>query len=724
MNIHKLIENNQWDKIYNLIKSKKIDYNKEITNGNTILHYASIHNNNKIIKYFIDHNLDAFNKSNKEGDTPIHLLAKYGYTTLLKEVLLKNKDGVNLINNNNETVINILYNNLDFIKWIISNYKGNIKITNYNSNGDNILTKNIEESENKSDHNYGVLSLLLKKFQGKINEEDTSLLSLAIESNKDHIVDLLLQNNYDVNKKDKKFMTPLNYAIINNDYNLMKRLINKGADINYNGPEGDFNSMIYAINNGDSKTINFLLDHGYNVNSFNRKLETPLHHALFKKNQLKPSLISKLIYEGDLNLKNIDGITPLHLLCKYHQIDHYFELLKHKELDIFVQDNKNKTPLDYLKGNNVYPFLDNVVYSYMNLLEGKVDQIEKCKKNNVSKECQLELKKYMFQTRRSIPMREDKKRMNNKIKIISGNPVNHGLFNADTLHNMIYTIFLLKRYKNLCIPFQYFDEERFINDKMILSNNLIKSDADKIITDLIRVYTENFYEITPYLIIWKNINQYHVHKNLMFMLKKCLTSSQIRFIYLKLSLITKFNTIHANIIFYDKFKNTLERFEPYGDVPYIESKSLDQFVEDLGKKYINPNLKYYSPKEIMGEVGFQVISNDNQAYVKKLGDPVGYCLAWTIWYIEMRINNPDTDPKKLIKDVKDNIVNSNNKNPTESLFISFIRNYSALLDKYKNEFMMDAGISMNSIYNLVFNIEDEGKIIDKMRKELNSLFRG
>ena len=221
MNIHKLIENNQWDKIYNLIKSKKIDYNKEITNGNTILHYASIHNNNKIIKYFIDHNLDAFNNSNKEGDTPIHLLAKYGYTTLLKEVLLKNKDGVNLINNNNETVINILYNNLDFIKWIISNYKGNIKITNYNSNGDNILTKNIEESENKSDHNYGVLSLLLKKFQGKINEEDTSLLSLAIESNKDHIVDLLLQNNYDVNKKDKKFMTPLNYAIINNDYNLM-----------------------------------------------------------------------------------------------------------------------------------------------------------------------------------------------------------------------------------------------------------------------------------------------------------------------------------------------------------------------------------------------------------------------------------------------------------------------------------------------------------------------
>lgn len=724
INIHKLIDNNQWDKIYNLLKNKKIDSYNKIANGNIILHYASIHNNSKLIKYFLTNDLNAFNKSNDDGDSPMHLLAKYNYTTLLKDILIKNSEGLNLLNNKGENILNILYSNHSFIKWALEYLNGKIIVDD--NEGQNIVTKNIKKTKNKTDDSYKIITLLIKDKPEEINNyKKNSLLCYSIENNKNHVVDLLLENNYNVNQKDFKYMAPLTYAVINNDYSLIKRLLKKGADINYNGPEGDQNSMIYAINNGDEKLIKILLDHGFNLNSHNRNLDTPLHYALSKKNKnLKSSTISTLIYYGDMNLKNTDGITPLHLLCKYHSIENFSELIKHKELDIFIQDNKRKSPLDYIKGNDIYPFLDTVIYSYISLLDGKIDNINKCKKGNMSKDCQLELKKYIFQTKRSIPIKEDKKLVKSKIKMISGISVNHGLFNADTLHNMIYTVILLKRYKNLCIPYQYFNQDRYINDKIKLSNNIIKSDSDKIITDLIHIYTENFYELTPYLIVWKNINQYYVHDNLKFMLKKCLFNQSVRFVFLKLSLLTNFNTLHANIILYDKLNNTLERFEPYGDVPYIESNELDKFIENLGRQYINTNLKYYSPKDIMGNVGFQVISNDSKQYVKKLGDPFGYCLAWTIWYIEMRINNPQTDPINLIKNMKDNIVNSSKNDTAESLFISFIRDYSAILDKLKNEFMMNAGISVGSVYNLVFDNEDEKKIISKMKEELNSLFRG
>jgi len=726
MNIHKLINTNEWNKIYKLIKNNKIDPNEEISNGNTIIHIAATNNKEEIVKYFAKNDYHYLEISNKEGNTAIHLLAQYGYIDLLKICLIENfSNFINLLNNNNENILNILYNDFKFIKWVVTNEKFNCNKDNIIVNDiddKNIINKNIDESNKKDDNAYQIIKLLLKHCTKQINDYNDSFLCYAINNYKTHIAKLFINEGYDLDKKNKSYLTPFLYAAAQKDYKLMQLLIKKGCDINYNGPEGDQNPMIFAIKNNDNDMVELLLNNNYKLNSYNRYLETPLHYALYNENKLSPTVISTLLYYSNLNAKNIHGVTPLHLLCKNNNIKNYNEIVKYKELDIFAEDGYQKKPLDYINGNYIYPFMDIVVDSYIRQLDGKIDNINECKVGINSKNCYNELKKHIFQTKRSIPIKVDQMRINSRLNMIIGNHAIHGLFNSDTLHNMIYTILMLKQYKNVGIPYQFMIEDKFINDKMIvINNNLYNSIAGKIISDLVLIYLEHFYEILPYLMIWKSNAEHYIHKDIGFMIKKTLKIPYIRFIFMKLTLVTTVNSTHANIIIYDKVKNTLERFEPYGNVPYLESNLLDAFIENMGKKHINRQLTYFKPKDIIGDVGFQTISNDNNPDVKKLGDPAGFCLAWTIWYLEMRINNPDIDPKTLISNIKESILSRDKSSSPDKLFINFIRNYASGLDKQKNEFMKSAGININNIYNLVLDQKDQNKVINKLSQEFNML---
>ncbi|QKF93829.1 ankyrin repeat protein [Fadolivirus algeromassiliense] len=709
MNIKKLINNNKWDKIYNLIIKKKINPEEIIANGNNIVHLAAINNNSKIINYFIDNNKQILNKSNDDGNTPIHLLAIYGYIDLLKQSIKKYPKFLDLLNNNNENIPNLLYNDAEFIEWVTKYKEFDILIDDIN--GQNIITKNITESSTIKDTNYKIIKNMINNNLDKIMNYNDSLLCYAIQENKPHIAKLLIKKGYDINKKDRGYSTPFLYAVKNKNYELIELLINKGANINYNGAEGDNNPLIFAINNNDDKMINLLVDNGFNINNYNRNLETPLHYALYNKNtKLKPTTISKLLYYGDLNIKNTSGETPLHLLCKNQNWRNYNSIIKNKKMDIFIEDNRNKRPFDYIDGNGVYDFINLIVTSYSNQIDGQITSIDQCRKNPDSEICKHELKKYIFKTKRSIPIAEDQMIMGNKMKLIIGKNALHGLFNSDSLHNMIYTVIMLMKYKNLGIPYQYYFNDKFINDKIkITTNNLYSQPHEMVISDLVKIYNDYFFEIVPYLIIWRDSNRYFVHDDIHYHINKCLVSKNIRFILFKLTLVITPNSTHANIILYDKVKNTLERFEPYGVIPYLETNKLDEFIEQMGRKLINKDLTYYSPKDIFGTIGFQTISNDSRHEVKKLADPAGFCLSWTFWYLEMRLNNPEIHPSEIIKQSKDKIINTSIADG-DKMFITFIRNYASDLDKQKNQFMASAGIHINEMYNLLLTPNDQRKI--------------
>ena len=72
---------------------------------------------------------------------------------------------------------------------------------------------------------------------------------------------------------------------------------------------------------------------------------------------------------------------------------------------------------------------------------------------------------------------------------------------------------------------------------LIQQNNLYKVDQGEIINSLVYTYTTHLYELSPYVIIWRSSNRYHIHKYLKFCIMKCLEDDSKDFIFMRLTII-------------------------------------------------------------------------------------------------------------------------------------------------------------------------------------------
>ena len=145
------------------------------------------------------------------------------------------------------------------------------------------------------------------------------------------------------------------------------------------------------------------------------------------------------------------------------------------------------------------------------------------------------------------------------------------------------------------------------------------------------------------------------------------------------------NFNHANILIYDVANKYVERFDPYGNVAFIDNKSIDNLLESFFKDYF-PTLKYISSMSITHGISFQIFSDENNDSNYVENDPIGFCMVWCLWYVEMRIKNIHMNPKSLIKKTVYQI----NKN--ENKFKDYIRDYSNYLDTEKNNILNLAGV--------------------------------
>ena len=141
-----------------------------------------------------------------------------------------------------------------------------------------------------------------------------------------------------INLQDIQGNTALLYAVFKGNYDIVKTLIDNGADYtmrnfmglsvmhmsaqgdrpnlliyfkdkyNFDIFDRDFNGntpLHWAVNSASENAINFLLSWMKNINFVDKKGQTPLHIAI---HTLRPKLIKKLLYKGaDLYKKNNNG---------------------------------------------------------------------------------------------------------------------------------------------------------------------------------------------------------------------------------------------------------------------------------------------------------------------------------------------------------------------------------------------------------------------------------
>jgi ankyrin repeat protein len=722
-NLSKLIDKNDWDKILKYLHNKKIKPNIKVSNGNFISHIAVANNRKEIIDYYSKFHKHLLSKSNDFGDNVYHIMAKFGYFNIMKQSLKNNSKVINLVNHNGDTILHYLVDNKNnYFEWLLDNFQ-NIDTNIVNNKGLTPLLKAINNSKSDNDLFFARVHKL-KNYGADLNFPKSNYpLIKSIKQNKSYIANYLIKSGANVNIKDDDYLNPLLLSVFRELESTVNKLLENGADINYLGAEGDNNPMTLMLSRGNDRIINTLIENGFDLTKNDRNFNTPLHLVLSSKINIKPSILSKLLFYSDLNKQNINGDTSLHLFLKRYDWKNYQKILEKKELNIFIKNHKNIKPLDYIQSKDLPIFLNMITNSFLY----NYGDLNKC--NNIKKaKCRNKIKEYIMKNKKSIfDNSTDEKK---KIKIIFEESKNRGQFNSDILHNVIYTVIILRRNKNLSIPFQFNDISIASSKMMILETTdfLSNTKPSIVISELTKVYHEYFFEFAPYLIIWRNNNLYFVDKNIELYTRKSLYSDKIRFLFFKLTLVTSETGTHANIIIFDKETGILERFEPYGVIPYLDNENIDKMIKiKLGsflKVFLetkNKKLIYYSPKNLFNGVSFQIFSNDSSSKVKKLGDPTGFCLAWTYWYLEMRIKNPEIDPKKLIKKSENKIKESKKLKYRDQIFIDFIRNYALKLDEEKNKILIECGISKDNIYNMQFDSQDNKKVFRRVSKDINEI---
>jgi len=701
-----LINNNNFNELNKIIREPLI-------NNNYLIHIATINNKINLIKYLINKDKELIKLVNNDNETYIHLALKYGYYDIIKESIDIYPEILNIIDNNNNTILHILDPNLILYNELIIKYLDLIDFNIINNEKFTIFHHNINNSISKNDLVFKNIKIIIEKIDINYPKINPPIIYTIIKK-KRHIIDLLLERKeLDINIINNQYINPLIIAVELNDIKTIKKIIEKdNLDINYSGINEDLNPYIIALNNRNYKIIKILIDK-IDLNKQDRKLNSLLHHT-FEIPNINSDIICKLLFNGNLNLKNINNITPLHLFLKNYNWKNYTKILENVNMDIFIKNKLNKTAISYIYKKDLPQFINILTNSFINNMDNKF-----CI-NLKTYQCKYKIKKYIFDNKQSIPQNITNKDLI-KFKNIEGQKGINIKFNSDTIHNIIYTIIILSKYKQLGIPNQEYKNYKYIQDKNELYyNNLYILDNQLLITDLYEIYLDFLYEISPHIIIWKSNTEYFIHKNLDFYIKRVLYDKTKMFIYIKLTIIMPTGT-HANIIIIDKEKGIIERFEPYGNIKM--NNEIDLFLEEkitnMIKKYMNENnikIEYKRSKMI----GYQLIGNDTDINYRVLGDPVGFCLAWSYWYLETRITNKDIEIDELIKQTYNNIIGSNKDN-SEKIFTEYIRHYSNKLDKKKNKLLIKFGIEKENIYNLSYTEEEQLKIKKGLSKIFNNI---
>ena len=221
-------------------------------------------------------------------------------------------------------------------------------------------------------------SLLAKGFDiNTMNENGENAVNVAIASGNFNVLKYLIDKGANLNSTSDTGIPPLSQAIIEYNKQAIDILLNsKKVDMYYVWGEMWNGSPLYiACSKANVYALEKMVEHGADLNyDFSEYNAVPLvHYALsykqFIKNEDYRELIAFLILnKADINAKNNQGQTPLMVALKNGDID-AFNALTAGGADVTIKDNNGKTALFYaesLKGSSMLP--DNEYEKIINLL--------------------------------------------------------------------------------------------------------------------------------------------------------------------------------------------------------------------------------------------------------------------------------------------------------------------------------------------------------------------
>ena len=647
--ILKYINNNEWKKVLN-----KYDPFELIENTKNIFHYACMRGNKNVIDFCIKKNSDLIYVSDNNGNTGAHLLAINNFYEILINLVKKYPKFLILRNNMFGYIHNIICNDLNTLDKIID-------IIIKNKYTDILSAKDI--------NGYTFYYFLFNIIEG--NHKFTKILDKIWHYNelpflvaKPYTLEYILTKyKIDINMKTSKNVTVLFYLILSKQYKLVEYILKKyknTIDVNISGVANIDVPLILLILANQMKLVELMVKcKNVNFNLTDDKLNTPIIHLI------------KNIY----NNKNTATKTEFDKLIKLLKI---FVV----NSDLMHQNIKLKTPYSYLIKSELWK------YCKTELKDKKIDLqlLDKSGKNIISlfssDEESDEFKNTIDTQKNNINLSE--------LSIILPNIIENdiGTFNTSFEFILLYLSQFVSKY-NIGLPVQSYNDDKFMFDKYMLSLNSVNLQINKIysfVQDVLNIS----YCFFPAMIFWKNKYMYFVYPEIKMYIKRMLNIKNVRYIVIWICLIS--DTVnHANIVIYDKHNNTLLRFEPYGHL--YDFTDIDDFIINIFKS-LKLQFIYNFPNDFLLKVKFQESSQGDYYTNQNIGDPVGYCIAWCLWFLELKILNPDIENnEQLVMSALQSIVNKYNK--TKYSLLHYIRGYSNNIMEQTNDVLDKLNIDKN-----------------------------
>jgi ankyrin repeat protein len=715
-NIIDLIKNKKINELEKIIKNNKdINFNVKDENFNYFIYYVLLYNYEDLLKIILTKQV-RLDILDSDGRNILYIPIKFSYNNILKNLLVHDfkNIGVGILDIKDKLGLSalqysIIFNNIEAFTLLLE-YQANYLI----NNNQGLNSFHIAIQYNRKEFFIELLNKITEI--NFITKEKENLLHFCINYDRFDFITLILKKKINVNvQEDTLGLTPLHMAITKNNINTIQLLINHGAQINLQDFYGN-SSIHYAVSEKNEDVIQLLFKYQPNYNLTNIEGKTALHVYLENSNiiekensnyYLQKNILEVLIQNTDLNIQNNDGVTCLKKIFDLNLFNEYKELLKNKELNFFIQDNHGEDMSNYLQDK--YIFTIAVESYYYMLIRKEKDLVEdwekwcsislldklkslKINKNDPKEICLEKIKDVITKEKRTLPKYSH-------LNLI----IDNGIF----LTNCFYTGIPLDIIFGLIFLHNSFKTQNLglILDYPLTINTQLENYYQKIGID----YSYKI-EFSNCEILW-SFQKIFFPSFFDYECNKKIHDKNIHYIVIPLGIEVN-NGSHANILFIDKNKKTVERFEPNG-ANYPEGLNYNPVLLDdiLENKFVEYNLKYLRPSDFLPVISFQALENIETMKCKKIGDPNGFCGVWCTWWAYHRMKNPKIENKILAEGLIQ-LIKMENKS-----FKTLIRNFSYYIVEIRDKTLKKFNIDINDW--MVNNITNE--TINNLEKEILKL---
>ncbi|MCF8462303.1 MAG: ankyrin repeat domain-containing protein [Rickettsiaceae bacterium] len=326
---------------------------KKNINGDTILHLAAALNDLATINWLLQFkttNIAACLEPNKNGNTPLHLCADFNSTKVIKpliELTIQNADNLCKLS------FNMSSNNISLINEPLTpSTIQNLILTKYNT----------------------IVKL------GLLNNLGDTPLHIATKKNFVELMRMLLEENANVDAKNKYNQTPLHFAVYNNSAEAVDLILSCNPNVSLACNFG-LTALHISTYHGLLAITTKLVTYGANIHLKNREGFTPLHYSCLKPDDTKKfksahtEITELLLKVGALaNVANLEGDTPLHAAVRFNNLESAKILLKYNA-QVNTENKYGDTALHISVKQNSYDFvellLNNGAFSNSQSLNGE-----------------------------------------------------------------------------------------------------------------------------------------------------------------------------------------------------------------------------------------------------------------------------------------------------------------------------------------------------------------